>query len=640
MGTGGQHDPAFEAVLEETRKAIDHQDSQALARCAEQLEALDTPESKAFGALTWGVHHYSRGETPQALECHRKALDLYTEIGDVEGQARALMNIGNNLLRLDQTNDALSEYGKALDLYVSTGNEWGEARVRGNIGNVHRSHRHYDRALEQYQRALEIASRHEPGGPNTLTARLNIANIQMARGAMAEAAEEFMKVIAEAGGSARATAQRAKNSLAFLYTEMHDYERSLRLFEELNGEITEHDDQLNLVDVLDNYAYVLTEFGRHDEAHAVVQRAMALDARLRNSGTERSTVSRLYVLMRTDRYEEARALLDNETQWAALDSGSALHLRLVRGDIAMHVGDLPRAKEIYEELLETASDGGELARMADAHERLREIARGEGDFDTYLRHNDRCTSLREEISGKNASMRIAISEKEQAMEEERRLAEKQRAVLYSTLPDHVADRLVKGEDVTDHFEMASVVFLDIVGFTTISDRIPAGHVVYLLKAIFKVCDEVCDRHGVTKVKTIGDSYLAVAGVPEPLDDHAQRAARAALEMMKGLNELQLTMDPSLGDTSWTQDVGEIQVRIGLHCGPVVAGIVGDERLQYDVWGDTVNTASRMESSGEPGKIQVSEAFASALGSGSQTLTERGTVDIKGKGSMTTYWLEA
>ena len=109
-------------------------------------------------------------------------------------------------------------------------------------------------------------------------------------------------------------------------------------------------------------------------------------------------------------------------------------------------------------------------------------------------------------------------------------------------------------------------------------------------------------------------------------------------MLSTLKDLQITMPPELGDTSWVSDVGEINVRIGVHCGPVTAGVIGTKRLQYDVWGDTVNVASRMESTGEAGKIQVSEAFAQLVANG-HALDARGEVDIKGKGSMTTYWLE-
>jgi class 3 adenylate cyclase len=140
-------------------------------------------------------------------------------------------------------------------------------------------------------------------------------------------------------------------------------------------------------------------------------------------------------------------------------------------------------------------------------------------------------------------------------------------------------------------------------------------------------------------------------------DSVMNAATCALDMISSLDALEITMPPSLGDTSWTKGVGDIKVRIGMHCGPVTAGVIGTARMQYDVWGDTVNVASRMESSGEPGRIHVSEAFANALVPGlrrgddggsppspdlpvSLSLMSRGTLDIKGKGSMTTYWLES
>jgi adenylate cyclase len=132
-----------------------------------------------------------------------------------------------------------------------------------------------------------------------------------------------------------------------------------------------------------------------------------------------------------------------------------------------------------------------------------------------------------------------------------------------------------------------------------------------------------------------------------------------LEMISTLAELEITMPPELGDTSWVNNVGEINVRIGLHCGPVTAGVIGTKRLQYDVWGDTVNVASRMESTGEPGRIQVSDTFASALNglegtgrdrrglegtggdleAGTWNLELRGATEVKGKGTMKTHWLE-
>ena len=344
-------------------------------------------------------------------------------------------------------------------------------------------------------------------------------------------------------------------------------------------------------------------------------------------------------LGRFERAEEAIAELD--TMEIVLDD-IAIYVEVGRSRIQQSHDDAEQALASLLRALDVAEQGNHQFYAAEVHRYIKDLARASGDFELYLAHQDKEAAIREEISGAETRKRLALQDKQRELEAERRAhqaeRERERAVLYSTLPQHVADRVVAGEQVTDHFDNASVLFLDIAGFTSISDRIPAGHVVHLLKAIFKVCDDVCKRHGVTRIKTIGDSYMAVAGVPEPLDDHASRAAQAALAMITELNDLELSMDPSLGDTSWTQEVGELNVRIGLHCGPVVAGIVGDEQLQYDVWGDTVNTASRMESTGEPGRVQVSEAFAQLVAN-RYTLDARGEVDIKGKGSMTTFWLE-
>jgi class 3 adenylate cyclase len=273
----------------------------------------------------------------------------------------------------------------------------------------------------------------------------------------------------------------------------------------------------------------------------------------------------------------------------------------------------------------------------------------QNDLAGYVEHNNECTRINEEVNGKETATKLAMQEKQREIDAERKEIDKQLAVLHSTLPKHIADRVARGEVVNDHFENASVIFLDIVGFTSISDRIPSGHVVHLLEQIFTTLDAVCEKHNVVKIKTIGDSYMAVSF------ESVVNAATCALEMMSALDTLEITMPPSLGDASWTKDVGDIRVRIGIHCGPVTAGVIGTARMQYDVWGDTVNVASRMESSGEPGRIHVSEAFAAELDPGlrrgddggpdthtsdSLSLLKRGEIAVKGKGSMTTYWLES
>src|SRR3989442_14751876 len=154
----------------------------------------------------------------------------------------------------------------------------------------------------------------------------------------------------------------------------------------------------------------------------------------------------------------------------------------------------------------------------------------------------------------------------------------------------------------------------------------AQNVVAMLNDVFSEFDRLAEQHGLEKIKTIGDAYMVVGGLPAPRRDHADAVAEMALQMQEAL------------DAYAVRAGTRFALRIGIHSGPVVAGVIGRRKFSYDLWGDTVNTASRMESHGEPGRIQVSEATRLLLGSGFR-LVERGTIAVKGKGDMRTSFLE-
>jgi len=223
--------------------------------------------------------------------------------------------------------------------------------------------------------------------------------------------------------------------------------------------------------------------------------------------------------------------------------------------------------------------------------------------------------------------KVRLRESEQAaIAELKAEKEKTETLLLNILPKSIIPRMHRGETpIADRFHDVTILFSDIVGFTGMSMRRSASEVVALLNAIFSTIDRLALEHGIEKIKTIGDAYMAVAGLPEPRDDHPQAIARLALAMREAVNDV-------------SRHYGEdLKIRIGFHSGNVVAGVIGTHKFAYDVWGDTVNTASAMESRGIPNEIQVSQASFMRL-SEHFLFERRGTIELKANQQMETYLL--
>ncbi len=199
-------------------------------------------------------------------------------------------------------------------------------------------------------------------------------------------------------------------------------------------------------------------------------------------------------------------------------------------------------------------------------------------------------------------------------------------LLLNILPRSIVNRMRDGETViADRIAEATILFCDLVGFTTLSQDLTADRTIDFLSRIFSTFDRLAAELGVEKIKTIGDAYMVAAGIPEAQSDHADRIAALAPRMLDAVSAVAAETELKL------------QARIGIHTGPITAGVIGTHKFVYDVWGDTVNTASRMESHSLPGHIQLSAATKAALGDRFK-LERRGIVEIKGKGMMETYFL--
>ena len=199
-------------------------------------------------------------------------------------------------------------------------------------------------------------------------------------------------------------------------------------------------------------------------------------------------------------------------------------------------------------------------------------------------------------------------------------------LLLNVLPASIAERLKRGESVADHFEQVGILFADIQGFTPYSADKPPAEVVKILNQLFSAFDSLTEKYGLEKIKTIGDAYMVVSGLPSPRADHLAALANMALEMQAVMEDFRCG------------DFCDLHLRIGLHAGPVVAGIIGYKKFSYDLWGDTVNVASRMESAGIPREIQVTAEVYRLLKDRS-SFQKRGRVQVKGTGEMLVYLLK-
>ena len=253
--------------------------------------------------------------------------------------------------------------------------------------------------------------------------------------------------------------------------------------------------------------------------------------------------------------------------------------------------------------------------LSDRKERLTGIGAGANDF------------LNKPIDFHDVVLRVgnAASSKKlfDQLQAER---EKSEQLLQNVLPKAIAARMKAGEmNIVDNYADATVLFADLVGFTTLAAHIGGEQVVYFLNEVFSAFDLLAEKRGLEKIKTIGDAYMIAGGIPVPRPDHAEVIAELALEMRDEIDRFN------------RQNSTSICIRVGIHTGPVVAGVIGRKKFAYDLWGDTVNIASRLESLGEAGGIQISQATYDRI-KGRFRFERKHGLDIRGRGEVIAYWL--
>ncbi|MBK9183670.1 MAG: tetratricopeptide repeat protein [Ignavibacteria bacterium] len=658
--TSRSYEELSAAVAVAARKS----DTQELRYLSEELLAMSTSESEALAYRALGQSAYIESDFSLALRHYQRAHAGYLSLDDQAGIAATLGNIGSASYFLGRPNEALTAHNEALAIHLQRNDMNGVARASNSIGLVHKDAGRFDEALEWYTKAL--GHYHSCGDDRgTAMAFCNIGAVYNATAAYVEALSYYYRALSiyELNGDTFGLAAVYGN-IGNIHSSMGNSTEACAYFHRSLELHTTNGTRNGQANVMSNLGNTLHASGDNTSAIEWLNKSLDVYREIGDHAVLADiTANLLLILIDDENYTEAAVVVEDLRTFVITEPSTAIRYHIGQALLAVEAQHHHEARTLLLDALNLAAEHQLRKEEATILLHLRDLSQKQGDFPGYIDFNERYTRLAEEISGRDISVKLAMAEKQREIDAREKEHEKHMAVLHSTLPKHIADRVARGEVVNDQFDNASVLFLDVVGFTTHSSELDATIVVELLQNIFTSFDSICANNDVTKIKTIGDSYMAVAF---QIANSEQRIANQIAKVMPSVVEAQQIANSEqrianvarammASEFMWPYTGERVRFRIGIHCGPVVAGVLGTERMQYDVWGDTVNVASRMESSSEPGRIHISEALAKALNEhknsppdplshaslerGSHTVVPRGEVDVKGKGTMKTYWLE-
>jgi class 3 adenylate cyclase len=515
--------------------------------------------------ISVGVSYWAKNDYPKALEYLYRALSLSEETHSISGQSRSAGNLGNVYAELADYPRALSFYNKALNIALKIHDTLGIARKLGNIGTVYKEISDFPRALTYYTESLR-----------------------------------YYKYAGEKRGQAVSL-----ENMGWVYQEQKKYTLALEYFDK--ALIPAHE--------IGENRWIMFCYGNKGVSYYLM-------------ATDKSAANRNFLEHLSPAEKEKLFSLAKENLEKAIEAGSKTEA----------------LKELYQYYEKLAQVFKQMNQWEKAYVAL--------DSGFVIRDSSIKLDRRDEIARFEAKRSIDLKEKELQLNNAKLVAaniqrialmvgfillciiifliyrsqRKTEELLLNMLPAKIAERLKNKEKrIADLFDNAAVVFIVIVDFTVFYKDKEPGYLIGVLTDFFNQMDRLSEKYGMEKIKTIGDCFMSVSGLPEPSHDSVERAAKFAIESRDLMRNYK------------TSDGHDIRVRIGIDAGKVVAGVIGERRFSYDLWGDVVNTASRMESLGIPGEIQITANVEKRL-RGKFIMTERGDVEVKGKGLMHTWLL--
>ncbi len=532
----------------------------------DMAEKLDWKKGIAIANGMVGVNNMSRSDYPKALEYALKSLKINEALGDKKAVAGNYGNIANIYNNQENYNSALDYYSKALKIFEELGSKEGIAITLGNIGNTYNNLNNYDKNLEYSMRALKIAE--EVNNKHGMAS--DLGNISSA------------------------------------YASLHNYPkaleyglRAIKMFEDLG----------NKNDLIANLGNI-----------GACYLAMARDSIVAQPPNEKKESLRLAL----DYLNRAVSLAKEIGDLDYLQTYS-LHL----SEAQKETGDYAGALESYQQYVIMHDSVFGSANKIKIIELERKREQDVKNLVLAKKHDERIFFMTGIALLLLVILFVLRNYNLQKRSNKLLAGEKKRSddLLLNILPVEVADELKeKGTAAAKYFENVTVMFTDFVGFTKAGEKMTPQQLVDELHSCFKAFDEIIRKHKIEKIKTVGDAYLAVCGLPIANAKHATAMVNAAREIASFMTERR----KKLGEKTF-------EVRIGIHSGNVVAGIVGVIKFSYDIWGDTVNTAARMEEKSEAGRVNISQTTYDLVKDEFEC-TYRGEIEAKNKGVLKMYFV--
>jgi adenylate cyclase len=606
------------------------------------LESFPNKQLLSIAYSIMGSNLYNIGDFQQSLEYVQNTLSIREELNDKVGCSQSFYIQGNIYNVTGNYQKAFESYQQSLQLKEDLADYQGIVSNYIAIGLVHKELSKFTKALEYYSKSIEISTQHN-FTLSIANAKTNIGSIHHVLGDFSTSLEYYLEAIPlfeEVSNDLGIS--NCYNNIGLVYSIIGEYDKSIEFnLKSLNIKEKIQNNH-GIAASLNNLGSIYLQLNDFEKALEYYKSSLLIRKEIKDKKGIASTLTNLGGLhIQCSKYEEGfECLIESLKIIEQLNDTvgnvtTLIKLGSLYSNKKFEFISLSKAEEYLRMAESKARSISYKVGLINVYQALSQMYETFEMFKEALENHKKSIILEKEYfeelaieSTRKFEHRLQIEESlRERKVMETRLQEQER-LLFDILPSNIATKIMKGEKtISEHNQNVCILFTDIVGFTETSQSISSDELVQNLNRVFLEFDRIAKKHSIEKIKTIGDSYMAISGINIQEEHPSYAIAKFALEL------LQATQTMEFG-------AKKLSVRIGIHIGDIVSGVIGGHKYSYDIWGDAVNIASRMESYSLPGKIHITQEFADSIISYTEfTILPRGEVTIKGKGIMNTFWLE-